>query len=298
MTATFGARLAAAVTARGRLCVGIDPHAALLARWGLPDDVSGLERFSQTVVDSLGTEIAVFKPQSAFYERFGAQGIAILESTIRQLRSAGALVLLDVKRGDIGSTGAAYAQAYLDPASPLYVDAITVNPYLGFGALQPMIDIAIAYGGGVFVLALTSNPEAPVVQHARTASGVTVGQLVLDEVAQVNADAKPIGSIGVVVGATIGQTGHDFSTVNGPILAPGLGAQGGRAEDLRTVFGDARDAVLPTYSREVLAKGPSAAGLRDAAARALAACQDALGPQDGSADVILDPDVADRAAGG
>jgi orotidine-5'-phosphate decarboxylase len=228
------------------------------------------------VVEALGDRIAIFKPQSAFYERFGAKGISVLESTIRQLRFAGALVLLDVKRGDIGSTAAAYGQAYLDPSSPMYVDAITVSPYLGFGSLQPMIDIAGAYHGGIFVLALTSNPEGASIQHARTAGGRTVGQLILDEVSQVNRGAEPIGSVGVVVGATIGRTGHDFSAVNGPILAPGLGAQGAGADDLAAVFGPARGAVLPSYSREVLGRGPSVTGLRDAATRALHACQAVL----------------------
>jgi orotidine-5'-phosphate decarboxylase len=276
MTASFGARLQAAVAARGPLCVGIDPHASLLTGWGLGDDVAGLERFSASVVEALGDRVAVFKPQSAFYERFGAKGMAVLESTIRQLRSAGALVILDVKRGDIGSTATAYAQAYLDPSSPMYVDAITASPYLGFGSLRPMIDIAAEHGGGVFVLALTSNPEGSSVQHARTADGRTVAQLILDEISQVNAGIEPLGSVGVVVGATIGSTGHNFNSINGPILAPGLGAQGAGAADLVTVFGAACSAVLPSYSREILREGPDAAGLRAAAERALAACTRSL----------------------
>jgi orotidine-5'-phosphate decarboxylase len=276
MTASFGSRLTAAMAARGRLCVGIDPHPSLLTGWGLPDTVAGLDRFSRTVVEALADRVAVFKPQSAFFERFGAAGIAVLESVIRQLRSAGALVLLDVKRGDIGSTAAAYAQAYLDPASPICADAITVSPYLGFGSIRPMIDMAAEHGGGVLVLALTSNPEGRAVQHARTASGGTVAQLIIDECSQVNAGVQPLGHVGVVVGATVGDTGHDFSSINGPILAPGLGAQGGSAADLITVFGSARDAVLPSYSREVLGAGPDLARLRDAAARALADCDRAL----------------------
>jgi orotidine-5'-phosphate decarboxylase len=276
MTASFGSRLTAAVAARGRLCVGIDPHSSLLAAWGLPDTVAGLDKFSRTVVEALADQVAVFKPQSAFFERFGAAGIAILESVIRQLRSAGALVLLDVKRGDIGSTAAAYAQAYLDPASPICADAITVSPYLGFGSLRPMIDTAAEHGGGVLVLALTSNPEGRMIQHARTEAGKTVAQLVIDECSQVNAGAEPLGHVGVVVGATVGSTGHDFSAINGPILAPGLGAQGGSAADLITVFGSARDAVLPSYSREVLGAGPDLDGLREAAARARADCERAL----------------------
>lgn len=274
---TFGERLHAATAQRGPLCVGIDPHASLLSRWGLPDDISGLERFARTVVDALADRVAVLKPQSAFFERFGSRGVAVLESTIRQSREGGAIVLLDVKRGDIGSTMAAYADAYLNPASTLCADAITVSPYLGVGSLRPAFDTAAAHGGGVFVLALTSNPEGPAVQHAVAASGKTVAQTVIDEISQVNAGAQPFGSLGLVVGATIGRTGHDLSTVNGPLLAPGLGAQGGTPGDLRAVFGESLHNVLPSYSREVLAAGPEIAGLRAAADRVLAGVRAALG---------------------
>jgi orotidine-5'-phosphate decarboxylase len=262
----FGHRLHDAIDKRGPLCVGIDPHPGLLARWGLSDDIAGLERFARTVVEALADRVAVLKPQSAFFERFGSQGIGILESTIRQSREAGALVLLDVKRGDIGSTMAAYASAYLDPASSLSVDAITLSPYLGVGSLQPAFDLATANGAGVFVLALTSNPEGPAVQHAVSASGKTVAQTVIDEISQLNKGTEPLGSFGLVVGATIGDTGHDLSEVNGPMLSPGLGAQGGTPADLRTVFGKSVRNVLPSYSREVLAAGPDVGALRAAAA--------------------------------
>ncbi|MFF5078786.1 orotidine-5'-phosphate decarboxylase [Actinoplanes sp. NPDC000266] len=274
---TFGKRLVEATEKRGRLCVGIDPHAALLARWGLSDDVAGLERFALTVVEALADRVAVLKPQSAFFERFGSRGIGILESTIRQSREAGALVLLDVKRGDIGSTMAAYASAYLDPASSLRADAITVSPYLGFGSLQPALDVAAANGGGVFVLGLTSNPEGPSVQHAVGAGGKTVAQTMIDEISQLNRGAEPLGSFGLVIGATIGETGHDLSAVNGPLLAPGLGAQGATPSDLRRVFGESLRNVLPSYSREVLTAGPSVAELRLAAERAADECAAALG---------------------
>ena len=274
---TFGARLRRAVAERGQLCVGIDPHTALLQRWGLADDVAGLERFAFTVVEALADRVAVLKPQSAFFERFGSRGIGVLESIIRQSREAGALVLLDVKRGDIGSTMAAYADAYLDPARPLCADAITVSPYLGVGSLRPAFDAAAAHGGGVFVLALTSNPEGPTVQHAVTPAGRTVAQTVIDEISQVNAGAEPLGSVGLVVGATIGDTGHDLSKVNGPLLAPGLGAQGGTPDRLRTIFGENLQNVLPSYSREVLGAGPAVADLRAAAQRAAAAVHAALG---------------------
>ncbi|GIF03451.1 orotidine-5'-phosphate decarboxylase [Actinoplanes siamensis] len=274
---SFGERLHAAIGQRGPLCVGIDPHAALLARWGLPDDVAGLERFARTVVEALADRVAVLKPQSAFFERFGSRGIAILESTIRQSREAGALVLLDVKRGDIGSTMAAYASAYLDPASTLRSDAITVSPYLGVGSLRPAFDLAATSGAGIFVLALTSNPEGASVQHAVAPGGATVAQTVIDEISQLNAGASPLGSFGLVVGATIGRTGHDLSKVNGPLLAPGLGAQGATPDDLRAVFGESLHNVLPSYSREVLSAGPGIAGLRAAVDRVLTDCRTALG---------------------
>ena len=274
---TFGERLHRTMARRGPLCVGIDPHPALLERWGLPDDATGLDRFARTVVGALADRVAVVKPQSAFFERFGSRGIHVLESTIRQSRDAGAVVLLDVKRGDIGSTMAAYASAYLDPASPLCADAITVSPYLGVGSLQPAFDTAAAHGGGVFVLALTSNPEGAAVQHAVAAGGRTVAQLVIDEISQVNAGARPLGSLGLVVGATVGDTGHDLSRVNGPLLAPGLGAQGATPAELRTVFGASLPNVLPSYSREVLGAGPTVAGLRAAAERVADACRAALG---------------------
>lgn len=274
---TFGSRLHRATQARGPLCVGIDPHAALLARWGLSDDVAGLERFAHTVVEALADRVAVLKPQSAFFERFGSRGIAVLESIIRQSRQAGVLVLLDVKRGDIGSTMAAYAGAYLNPDSPLCADAITVSPYLGVGSLRPAFEMAAEYGGGVFVLALTSNPEGPAVQHAVGADGRTVAQTVIDEISQVNAGVDPLGSLGLVVGATIGETGHDLSKVNGPLLAPGLGAQGGSPGDLRAIFGESLRNVLPSYSREVLGAGPDVASLQAAADRAAAACREVIG---------------------
>jgi orotidine-5'-phosphate decarboxylase len=291
---TFGARFHAAVEKRGPLCVGIDPHPALLRAWQLDDDVRGLESFSHTVVEALGTEVAVFKPQSAFYERFGASGIAVLESTIRHLRSAGALVLLDVKRGDIGSTMQGYADAYLDPSRALCADAVTVTPYLGFGSLRPMIDTALAYGAGVFVVVLSSNPEGATVQHARIADGRSVAQYMIDEIAQVNQGAYPLGSIGAVIGATVGDTRHDFTSINGPLLAPGIGAQGGTPAGLRDVFGSDLSAVLPSASREILSAGPDPVSLRAAAARILSACRDAVaGTPVDQVRPMVDPGVAE-----
>ncbi|MFF8714335.1 orotidine-5'-phosphate decarboxylase [Streptomyces sp. NPDC015184] len=262
----FGARLRRAMDTRGPLCVGIDPHSSLLTSWGLADDIVGLERFTRTVVEALADRVAVLKPQSAFFERFGSRGIAVLEKAVEEARAAGALVLMDAKRGDIGSTMGAYAATYLDPASPLFSDAVTVSPYLGFGSLRPALDAAAASGAGVFVLALTSNPEGAEVQRATAADGRSLAQLMLDHMAAENAGASPLGSVGAVVGATLGDAGADLA-INGPLLAPGIGAQGATPADLPGVFGDAVGNVVPSVSRGVLSRGPDAAGLRAAAER-------------------------------
>lgn len=272
----FGARLRLAVENLGPLCVGIDPHPGLLRSWGLSDDLDGLARFSETVVKALAGRVAAVKPQSAFFERFGSRGVAILESTIRQLRGSDTLVVLDVKRGDIGSTATAYAAAYLASDAPLASDAITASPYLGVGALRPMIDLAVREGRGVFVLARTSNPEGVALQRAILADGRTVSQSIVDEISQVNEGVDPIGDIGIVYGATAGQATIDVTKVNGPVLVPGLGTQGGRPEDLPGLLGSGRHLVLASYSRQVLGEGPSVSGLRDAAARAASACAEAL----------------------
>lgn len=266
----FGARLRTAMDERGPLCVGVDPHPSLLADWGLPDDPSGLERFARTAVAALAPTVAVIKPQSAFFERFGSRGVAVLERTIADARAAGALVVTDVKRGDVGSTMAAYAAAYLDPASPLCGDAVTMSPYLGFGALRPALERARESGAGVFVLALTSNPEGAAVQRAVGSDGRSVAAAVLNGVREANAGVTPWGSVGAVVGATVGDAASALGTagtVNGPLLAPGIGAQGATPADLPAVFGPALREVLPSVSRGVLRHGPDPDALRGAAAR-------------------------------
>ncbi|MDO9458194.1 orotidine-5'-phosphate decarboxylase [Nocardioides sp.] len=264
---SFGTRLVGALAERGPFCVGIDPHAALLQEWGLDDDVAGLETFAMSVVEAVAPLCSVVKPQSAFYERFGSRGVAVLERVVAASRAAGALVLMDVKRGDIGSTSQAYADAYLDPTSSLASDAVTVSPFLGFGSLDPFVDTARRHDAGVFVLALTSNKEGPEVQHARTDTGETVADRVLDHLRALNAGAEPLGSFGAVVGATIGETESDLS-FNGPILAPGFGAQGGTTADIRRIFGTAAGQVVASSSREVLRAGPDHDAMRDAVRRA------------------------------
>jgi len=270
MADTFGQRLHAALARRGPLCVGIDPHAALLHAWDLPDDAGGLERFARAAVDAVAGEVAVIKPQSAFFERHGSAGVAVLERTIADARAAGALVLLDVKRGDIGSTAAAYADAYLDPASPLAADAMTVSPYLGLGSLRPFLDAAADAAAGVFVLALTSNPDGRQVQRATAAPGTSVAGSLLAGVRAENVGAHPYGSIGAVVGATVtdldAHAGEDLD-IGGPLLVPGVGAQGGTAADVGRIFAGFAGRVVPAVSRDVLGAGPDGAALRAAARR-------------------------------
>jgi len=270
---SYGQRLTAVIAERGPLCVGVDPHLQILTSWGLSHDVAGLERCARGSVEALADTVGVFKPQSAFFEAYGSAGIAVLERVLADIKAAGALSILDVKRGDIGSTMDAYAAAYLTDGSPLAADAVTLSPYLGFGSLQGAIDLAGEQGRGVYVLTLTSNPEAPALQHAVTASGVSVAQTIVAAAAGCN-PGPGLGHVGLVVGATIGAAGVraagvDFAGLNGSILAPGLGAQGATPAHLVDIFSSALPLVLGTTSREVLGAGPDRDSLRAAARRAV-----------------------------
>jgi orotidine-5'-phosphate decarboxylase len=255
----FGERLTAAVATRGPLCPGIDPHPELLRAWGLDADADGLRRFCDICVTAFA-DFAIVKPQVAFFEAYGAAGFTVLEHTMAALRDAGVLVLADAKRGDIGSTMAAYAAAWAGD-SPLAADAVTASPYLGFGSLQPLLDTAVAHGRGVFVLAATSNPEGAGVQRAMVGDR-TVAQSIVDAVSDANGTAG--GSFGVVVGATVTEP-PDLSNLGGPVLVPGVGAQGGRPEALGGLGGGKQ--LLPAVSREVLRAGPGVDELRAAAER-------------------------------
>lgn len=277
----FGRRLAAAMDEQGPLCVGIDPHPGLLEAWGLADDAGGLRSFALRVVEELAGRVAALKPQSALFERHGSAGVAVLEEVLAACRDAGVLSVLDVKRGDIGSTMAGYAHAYLADGAPLAADAVTLSPYLGLGSLAPAVELAHATGRGVFVLALTSNPEGAAVQHAVGPDGRSVAASIVDGVGRLNAEgpvAAGLGSVGLVVGATTGSAvrdlGIDLAASRAPLLAPGFGAQGAGREQVAEVFAGAERGVLASSSRAVLAAGPD--GLRRAAADATAAVRSAL----------------------
>ncbi len=265
----FAARVARAVAASGPLCVGIDPSVELLSSWRLPIGAEGLRRFGLQCVEAVAGVVPVVKPQVAFFERFGSPGVAALEAVIAEARSAGLLVIADAKRADVGNTMKAYASAWLDPDSPLAADAVTTVPYLGLGALQPMVDLAAAHGNGVIVVVRSSNPEGRLVQEALTddGRGPAVEDALLEEISQLNTGgAVPAGTVGAVVGATLRPSGFRLPELGGVILAPGVGAQGAGAADVAALFGGCpTGSVLASASRSVLGAGPDRAALSAAA---------------------------------
>lgn len=283
MSETFGTRLERAMRSRGPLCVGIDPHRSLVESWGLAYDLAGLERFALTCVEAFAGRVAAVKPQSAFFEVFGSPGVAVLERVLTELRDADTLTILDVKRGDIGSTMTAYAEAHLGKDAVAPADAITVSPYLGYESLRPAIDLARATARGVFVLALTSNPEGVPVQHARHGDESVAASMV-SGAGEDNAEARArseLGHVGLVVGATVRsavrELGLDLEAAATPILAPGYGAQGGDVRALEETFGEARRQVLASSSRDVLSAGPEPHRLVDRVQQTVAELADWVG---------------------
>ena len=267
MTDSFGDRVAAAVRATGPLCAGIDPSASLLVSWGLTDDVTGLRAFCTRCVEAFAGVVPVIKPQVAFFERHGSAGMKELERLVADARAAGLLVIADAKRGDIDSTAEAYADAWLGDASPLAADAVTAHPYLGLGALAPLVRLAARNGRGVLVVARSSNPEGRELQQAMTSGGAAVEDMLLAEVAALNGSTGvPSGTVGAVIGATLEPSNFELSQLGGVILAPGLGAQGAGPADVAKRFAGCRPgSVLPSTSRGLLATGPDPDDLRRSA---------------------------------
>lgn len=257
----FGERVRHALTEYGPLCVGIDPHAALLRAWGLDESAAGVREFGLRTVDASVGRVGVVKPQVSFFERFGSAGIAALEDVLAAARQSDLIVIADAKRGDIGTTMDAYASAWLTPGSPLEADALTVSPYLGVGALDGTFALAEANGKGVFVLAATSNPEALSVQRSQSPTAQTVSAQIVDDVSARNATTTPAGqwgSLGFVIGATVDWADAGLTPFSpaAPILAPGFGAQGAGPDDLPTRFGAASSMVIASESRSILSAGP------------------------------------------
>ncbi|HEX7116815.1 MAG TPA: orotidine-5'-phosphate decarboxylase [Steroidobacter sp.] len=262
---SFAERLKQRITESSPLCLGVDPSSSLLQRCSLPDSAEGALEFGKRVLEAADYAIALLKPQSAFFERFGSAGYKALEELTGLARSREVLVLIDGKRGDIDSTAAAYAESYFGPASTLPADAITVNAYLGFAALEPFFSAAAAKGAGVFVVVRSSNPEGQALQTARLPSGATVAETLCDEITARNQKSVPdgLGFIGAVVGATCDDAEATVARLpQSFILAPGVGAQGATIEDVLRRMPSARGRVLPNVSRAVLANGSTTADMK------------------------------------
>ncbi len=265
----FAVILRQRIAEHGPLCIGIDPSAALLTRCGLENSAEGALAFGRRVLEAADYRLAIVKPQSAFFERFGSDGIVALETLIADARAREVQVLLDVKRGDIDSTGNAYAEALFSPRSPMRVDAATLSPYLGIEALQGAIEFAVGHGSGVFVVVRSSNPEGEALQIARREDGRTVAGAICDVITELNLRlaADGTGPVGAVVGATCRDASQTVDALpRSFILAPGVGAQGATVDDVRTRMASARGRVLPSVSRAVLANGSSAVEIRSAIA--------------------------------
>lgn len=265
MPTSFGSKLQGAFQKYGQLCVGIDPHAALLGDWGLTDDVNGLEKFANSVLDSAVGNVGLIKPQVSFFERHGSKGFAVLERLAERASQTDLLVIMDAKRGDIGTTMDAYFDAWLGQNAPFISDALTVSPYLGFGSLKDTLSGAVERGKGVFVLAATSNPEGASVQRA-TIGSATLAKTMWDSLTEVNrvtADGNAkFGSFGAVLGATLNLASFGLGDVMAgqpvaatPILAPGFGAQGAELTASKQLFGEGSAQVIHSVSRSVLQSG-------------------------------------------
>jgi orotidine-5'-phosphate decarboxylase len=212
--------------------------------------------------------VGLVKPQSAFFERHGWRGFRTLGRLIAAARSAGLLVVLDVKRGDVGSTNAAYAQAFLGPGAPLQADAVTVHPYLGLAAMGDFLSRAHQAGSCLLVVTRSSNPEGRAVQSARGDDGRQVDEWLLGEIGKLNRMLAPgqIGPAGAVVGPAYIEPELDLAGAQALFLAPGVGAQGATPEDVARVFAACPGRVMPSASRSLLTAGPDIKALQDRAA--------------------------------
>ena len=255
---TSATRLLALTRNQPVICVGLDPHPAVLETFGCQDTPEGLHSWVQILLRQvLDAGVSVVKPQVALFERHGVAGMAALAVLMGELRAEGVFVIGDAKRGDIGSTMSAYASAWLSGGADFEVDALTLSPYLGVGSLAPALELAQVEGKAVFVLAATSNAEAFGLQSARVPDGSTIAAMVMADVAAWSQRAGSPAGMGVVVGATLDQAklGLDLSKhPEMPILAPGYGAQGAKLTEVAVHFPHSRH-VVAVVARSVLDGG-------------------------------------------
>ncbi len=275
---TFASRFAAVRSVHGPLAWGLDPSGEILEAWGVGDTPDGLDRFADIALEAAAGTVGLVKLQAAFYERQGWQGFRTLQRLITEARSAGLLVIVDAKRGDVGTTNDAYAEAFLGTDAPLGCDALTVHPYLGLAAMGAFVSRAHESGSCLLVVTRSSNPEGRAIQSALDGSGQSVETALLREIGELNAKLAPgeIGPIGAVVGPTHMVPSLDLVEAQALYLAPGVGAQGATAADVAHVFASCPDRVMPSASRSLLADGPDVSRLRDTAAALAAQFRDSL----------------------
>ncbi len=264
MAASFGARLEQNFAKYGQLCVGIDPHAALLEDWGLDQSVEALRTFSMSVLEACVDRVGIIKPQVAFFEKFGSHGFSVLEKFAIEAQQSDILVIMDAKRGDIGSTMTGYFDAWLGKNAPFVCDALTVSPFLGLESLNEVMSESLERSKGLFVLAATSNPEGKNIQRAKIGD-TTISASILKQLEEINAVSKSagarLGSFGAVVGATLNMSASGIPEVLSdveaatPLLAPGFGAQGATLSEARDLFQSASNRVIASVSRSVTAGG-------------------------------------------
>jgi orotidine-5'-phosphate decarboxylase len=266
-SASFAARLQARIARHSPLCIGIDPSAASLRECGLPDDAEGALAFGKRILVAADYALAIVKPQSAYFERHGSAGIRALEELTRLAQEKEVLVLLDAKRGDIDTTGLAYAEAYFSPRAALRADALTLHAYMGLAALESAIDYAVANDGGLFPVVRSSNPEGTALQKAKLPDGRSVAEAVCDDINNLNArhPGESMGPIGAVIGATCADAdGAARRVPRSFILAPGVGVQGATMQDIAAQMPSARGRVLPSVSRAILRNGADEAAIGSA----------------------------------
>lgn len=267
MADSFAARFGAVRSRYGPLAWGLDPSGAILEAWGLGDTPESLDRFADIALEAAGGTVGLLKLQTAFYERHGWRGFRTLQRLIGEAQAEGLLVIVDAKRGDVGTTNDAYAEAYLGADAPLGADALTVHPYLGLGAMGTFVSRAHEAGSCLLVVTHSSNSEGRTGQSAATLSGRSVEEDLLVAIGELNARLAPgeIGPIGAVVGPTNVDPALDLVAANCIFLAPGVGMQGATPADVAEVFAACPDRVIPSASRSLLIKGPDVARLGDTA---------------------------------
>ena len=266
-TATFADRLADAVERkRSQLVVGLDPRLDLLpvelrgeAVLGRAEAANAYARFCCGIVNAVAPHVVAVKPQVAFFEELGGDGLAAFERVCAYARAAGLLVIADGKRGDIGSTARAYATAYLEPRGeePPLADALTVNTYLGGDSVEPFLQACRLHGAGIFCLVRTSNAGATDVQELVLSDGRRVWQQVAELVGEWGAELigeRGLSSVGAVVGATVPRAVAEARRLlpRAVLLLPGVGAQGAGPADVARAFTSGPASALVTASRSVI----------------------------------------------